>query len=109
MRDDTGTLVALAGYFALMSLFAIGSTIRAGARLGALFPPIVWRRVSVPFTRALQRGGGPRPELSPDVRGRLVDSFADDVLRLEELTGWSLDDWTSDWDRGAYLTRRVMV
>jgi hypothetical protein len=57
----------------------------------------------------LQRGGGTRPELSADVRGELVESFADDVARLEELTGWSLDDWTSDRDRGAYLTRRVMV
>lgn len=29
MRDDTGTLLALAGYFALMSLFAIGGAVSA--------------------------------------------------------------------------------
>lgn len=29
MRDDTGTLLALAGYFALMSLFAIGGAVAA--------------------------------------------------------------------------------
>ena len=87
----------------------LGSTIRAGARAGAYAPPAVWRGLSVPFTRALQRGGGTRPELSADARRQLVDSFADDVARLEELTGWSLHDWTSDRDRGAYLTRRVTV
>jgi hypothetical protein len=87
----------------------LGATIRAGARAGAHAPPTVWRRLSVPLTRALQRGSGIRPELSADVRRQLVDRFADDVARLEGLTGWSLDDWTSERDRGAYLTRRVMV
>jgi hypothetical protein len=85
----------------------LSSTIRAGARAGAHAPPGVWRRLGAPFTWALQRGGGARPELATKVRRELLESLVDDIALLEGLTDWALDDWTADRGRGAYLDRRV--
>lgn len=85
---------------------AVSPVIRAGARIGARFPPLVWRKASVPLLRVLQHGGGPRPELSVDGRRRLVAEFAPDIALLERVTGNSYSDWLGDQGRGEFRFRR---
>ena len=56
---------------------------------------------------ALQRNGTRRPELSVGERRRLVAVFADDVRRLEELTGREFDGWLDDEGRGEFASRSL--
>ena len=84
----------------------VSPIIRTGARIGAHFPPPVWRKASVPLLRVLQRGGGRRPELSVDERRRLVAHFARDIALLERVTGNSYSDWLGDQGRGEFRARR---
>jgi Sulfotransferase family len=86
---------------------AISPVVRAGARLGAHLPYAWWREASVPLVRVLQRGGGPRPELSVETRRYLVAQFAGDIALLERITGDSYSDWLSDSGRGEYSARRL--
>lgn len=86
---------------------AVSSVIRAGARVGAHFPPLLWRTASVPLLWALQYGGGPRPELAVDDRRRLVAVFAQDIALLERVTGVSYSDWLGDRGRGEFSVRRL--
>ena len=83
--------------------------IRAGATAGAHAPPQVWRQASRPLVWALQRNGTTRPELAVAYRRGLVDSFADDVRRLELVTGRSFADWLGDEGRGEFSTRRLGI
>jgi hypothetical protein len=84
----------------------ISPLVRAGATVGAYFPPQIWRAASVPLLRALQHGGGRRPDLSVETRRQLVAHFAADIALLEEITGDSYSDWLSDRGRGEFSTRR---
>ncbi len=86
---------------------AIARTIRAGAAAGAHVRPEVWRAASKPMVWALQRNGTRRPELSVGERRRLVAVFADDVRRLEELTGREFDGWLDDEGRGEFASRSL--
>ena len=88
---------------------SVGRVIRAGAALGAHVPPQLWRQASKPLIAYRQRGAAPRPRLDPDLRARLVDSFADDIALLESLTGLDLAAWRSTQDRGSYLQRSGTV
>ena len=88
---------------------AIATLIRAGAAAGAHAPPQVWRQASRPLVWALQRNGTARPELTVEDRRRLVDFFADDVRRLESLTGRSFEGWLDDEGRGEFSTRRLGI
>ena len=56
---------------------------------------------------ALQRNRTARPELAVEDRRHLVESFADDVRRLESLTGRSFEGWLDDEGRGEFSTRRL--
>ncbi|SHG47975.1 Sulfotransferase family protein [Jatrophihabitans endophyticus] len=83
--------------------------VRAGAALGSLAPPAVWRQASRPLLAALHRGPGARPSLDVAVRRELVGRFADDIALLEELLGNSYQDWLGDSGRGTYAVRRSLA
>ena len=85
---------------------ALRAVVRAGAGVGRRFPPQVWRRASAPVLATLQRRPGNRPELSSQDRRDLAVRFADDVRRLERLTGDSYEDWLASPGRGTYSVRR---
>jgi hypothetical protein len=52
----------------------LASAIRTGAAAGALMPPKVWRTVSVPLVRTLQRGGRPDPSSQSKIGEPSYDS-----------------------------------
>ena len=86
-----------------------GVAIRTGAAAGAWMHPKVWRTVSVPLVRALQHGGTARPKLAVEDRRALVRYYADDIVRLERLTGRSFNSWLGDQGRGEFASRRLAV
>lgn len=81
--------------------------VRAGAAVGSLAPPQVWRRAQQLFVAALQRGAAPRPRLKAETRRAMVPHFVEDVGRLEALLGRSFHDWLSDSGRGAFTERQA--
>jgi hypothetical protein len=83
--------------------------LRAGAVLGSLTHPRVWRQAQRPLLHALHRGGVHRPRLDVEVRRSLVARFADDVAVLESLLGESFQDWLGDSGRGTYAVRRSLA
>jgi hypothetical protein len=84
----------------------VGPLVRAGARLGALAPPQVWRHASTPLVTALSGSGeAHRPHLSAEQRARLLPSFAEDVKHLESITGGDFGDWLSTESRGSFRQR----
>lgn len=84
---------------------ALSATIRTGARLGAAFPPNVWRRASAPLIWLLQRGAGPRPTVGPEDRRELVETFRADIALLGEITGSDFSDWLGDECLGEFRSR----
>jgi len=85
----------------------VAPLVRAGAAVGSLLPPQVWRSTGEPVLhRVLQADGGKRPHLDVETRRALVRFFADDVLRLERLTGNDYSDWLGDQGAGEYSVRR---
>jgi Sulfotransferase family len=83
----------------------LGRVIRVGSNVGALLPPEVWRHVSEPIVRELQRNAGPRPRITPEDRQLLLDGFEEDIRLLEELTRLDFSDWLKDEDRGEFRSR----
>ena len=81
--------------------------LRAGAQAGAHLPPQVWRRASRPLVSALQRGGTPRPRLSPEQRREVLGPLVADVHLLEQVTGQSFADWLTGEGRGEFSARRA--
>jgi sulfotransferase family protein len=83
-----------------------GRLLRAGAWLGAAFPPQVWRRVSEPVLAMFHRQGDDvRPHLTSDERSQLIDYFREDIGLLEQQTGQSFGDWLSVVSPGGYAAR----
>jgi hypothetical protein len=80
---------------------------RAGAALGAGFPPQVWRTASLPLEWALKRAPGHRPDLTERQRAELVATFADDIALLGELTGSDYGDWLTHRTGGAFTRRQA--
>jgi hypothetical protein len=84
----------------------LGPVVRAGAWAGSYVPPQVWRRVCVPLISQLS---GPaaahRPKLAPEVRERMISTFAEDIAHLSELSGEDFSDWLSPESRGSYEQR----
>ncbi|MGY1808335.1 sulfotransferase family protein [Blastococcus sp. SYSU D00669] len=78
---------------------------RAGAALGALAPPQVWRQASRPLLAALHAGRTQRPPLPVEVRREVLAPLLEDIALLEELTGESFADWRSDTGRGDFRSR----
>jgi hypothetical protein len=87
---------------------ALARIVRAGAGAAAYLPPQLWRKLSLPLIWALQRDGTTRPRLPVEHRRFLVRYFADDIHRLETLTGHRYDSWLSDHGRGAFATRQEL-
>ena len=88
----------------------VAPVIRTGARMGAWFPPHVWRRVSRPLIGQLHSTGTPaRPKLSQAQRASLLQPFLPDIDRLEELTGESFGQWRIHRDGDSFHSRRQAV
>lgn len=85
---------------------ALRHTIRAGAAVGSLLPPQLWRRAQRPLVGTLRRDRTHRPHLEVGQRRRLVEHFRADIDLLEQLLGRSFQDWLSDAGRGTYAVRR---
>lgn len=85
---------------------ALRDLFRFGAAMGSLFPPRLWRKVSVPFLWLIQRRPQHRPELPHEERAELVGYFEQDVRVLERLTGWDLADWLTYRQAGTYSVRK---
>jgi len=85
---------------------ALRRTIRAGAALGSLGPPQVWRRLSRPLVDTLRRDTSHRPRLAVEQRRELLDHFREDIALLERLLDREFQDWRSDSGRGTYAVRR---
>jgi hypothetical protein len=88
----------------------VGPVIRAGATVGALLPPKVWRTVSKPLINQLHKGGDPsRPKLTPEQRAALVAPHREDIELLERLTGESFEEWKSYREGSSFESRRKRV
>jgi len=84
----------------------VGPVVRAGARLGALAPPQLWRRASTPLIATLSGSGeAHRPHLTAEQRARLMPTFSEDMHRLASLTGGDFGDWLSTESRGSFRQR----
>jgi hypothetical protein len=83
------------------------AAMRAGARVGAVLPPEVWRGVSSPLLTLVHRRSrrNSRPNLAGEQRRRLLEHFRDDVQLLGEVTGSSYDDWLGDTGAGEFAAR----
>lgn len=81
-------------------------TVRAGARVGAWFPPRAWRQASIPLLWGLKRTHADRPDLSEDQRASLVAEFQSDIDRLEQVTGQDFTVWRGHRVGGTYSVRR---
>jgi hypothetical protein len=83
----------------------VARALRTGAAAGSFAPPQVWRNLSVPLLRELQRSGGYRPSLTRDQRRQVLDPLLPDLDLLEQVTGKSFEDWRSGAGRGSFQTR----
>jgi hypothetical protein len=88
---------------------ALGQVIRAGAAVGAWFPPRVWRRVSGPLIALRHRNGTNRPRLTPEERWAVLAPLVDDIRKLERITGQSFADWLGDEGRGEFAGRQAQA
>jgi hypothetical protein len=79
---------------------------RSGASIGSHFPPLVWRKASLPLQWLIQRSPQHRPELPESERAKLVDYFAEDIDIVEEETGWDLRQWRIYREGGTYSVRK---
>lgn len=86
---------------------ALRRVIRAGAAVGSLAPPHLWRRAQRPIVRTLRRGRSHRPQLGTEQRRELVEYFREDVALLERLLDRPFHDWVSDSGHGTYAVRRA--
>ena len=88
----------------------LAPVVRTGARVGALFPPHMWRGASKPLLTGLQTGGDAgRPPLRAEARARLLEPFISDIALLEQVTGQSFEDWRAHVDRGSFRVRAGQV
>jgi hypothetical protein len=88
---------------------AIARAVRAGARLGSLGPPEIWRAVEHRMLGALQSRGERRPSLNPEQRRQVQGYFLDDLTLLERLTGYDLSDWRGESGRGDFVSRALQA
>jgi len=67
--------------------------LRTGARFGQHFPVPLRLAARGPLLTVLRRQRGGRPTLTPEQRRAVLPYFADDIGRLEQVTGLSYADW----------------
>ncbi|HEY2176822.1 MAG TPA: sulfotransferase [Mycobacteriales bacterium] len=72
---------------------AISALLRTGSTVEHRLPARWWPRVDAFLSGHLQREQRPRQPLTYEQRAALIPHFADDVLRLEQLTGESFAAW----------------
>lgn len=72
---------------------AISALLRSGSTVEHRLPAAWWPRVDSFLSGHLQREQRPRQPLTDEQRAALVRHFADDVRRLERLTGESFAAW----------------
>ena len=71
------------------------AVLRFGGTIGYRFP-VPWRHaVRGPLLAMLHRNTGPHPKLTRAQRAAVLPYFADDIARLERITGDSYADWLS--------------
>jgi hypothetical protein len=71
------------------------AVLRFGGNIGYRFP-VPWRHaMRGPLLALLHRNTGPRPKLTRAQRVAVLPYFADDIARLERITGDSYADWLS--------------
>ncbi len=85
---------------------ALQSAVRAGAAVGAHFPPRVWRQAQKPLLAALHSRGQRRPRLPTEQRKALLPYFGADNVLLGRLTGIDCSDWLNETGRGAFTERQ---
>jgi hypothetical protein len=69
--------------------------LRTGGQFGHLFPVPLRLAARGPLLTLLHRQQGPRPVTTPQERAALLPQFADDITRLQQVTGERYDDWLS--------------
>jgi hypothetical protein len=74
---------------------ALRFALRTGGRVGQHFPVPVRRFARTPLLNLLHRDHGPRPHVTPEQRAALVPRFAEEIRKLEDVTGESYADWLS--------------
>lgn len=85
---------------------ALRAVVRAGAWAGQFPPPELWRTVERPLRALLRRDHAHRPPLTTQQRAAVQRHFADDIVRLSDLTGRDFRDWLGQEGKGAYSVRR---
>lgn len=83
----------------------LSRAVRAGAAVGSLAPPQVWRRASRPLLAALHARPVPPAPLPVEVRREVLAPLLEDVDLLERLTGLEVDSWRGDAGRGDFRSR----
>jgi hypothetical protein len=73
----------------------IRATLRSGGRFGHRFPVPLRLAARGPLLTLLHRKQGTRPVTTPEEREALLPHFADDITRLQQVTGERYDDWLS--------------
>jgi hypothetical protein len=86
---------------------SIARAVRAGARLGSLGPPELWRAVEKRMLATLQSRGERRPALNPEQRRQVQGYFLEDLSLLEQLTQRDFSDWRGDTSRGDFVSRAL--
>ena len=86
---------------------SIARAVRAGARLGALGPPEMWRGVEKRMLATLQSRGQRRPSLNPEQRKQVQGYFLDDLDLLERVTRRDFSDWRGEMGRGDFASRSL--
>lgn len=89
---DVETVYNRSGVVSTSSLrFVRAALTRVQPWVKSVLPASVSRRIGKARAKSAQPAG--RSELPDDLRHQLLEYFADDVDRMEELTGWDLTHW----------------
>lgn len=85
---------------------SLARAVRAGALLGSLAPPEIWRGVERRMLDRLHRSGQRRPVLNPEQRKQVQAYFTEDLDLLERITGRDFSEWRGEIGRGDFESRR---
>lgn len=88
---------------------SIARAVRAGARVGSLGPPEVWRGVEKRLVESLQNRGQRRPYLNPEQRRQVLGYFLEDLDLLEQLTKCDFSDWRGESGQADFASRSLRV
>jgi hypothetical protein len=86
---------------------SLARLVRAGATVGSLAPPELWRSVEQRMLATLHNGGERRPSLNPEQRKQVQGYFLEDLELLEQLTRRDFSEWRGTDGRGDFSTRAL--